>query len=197
MQLNHSIWQESETTPLHKDRHMQAALNCASHKYEPYSGLQLSFSLSAPTQRKIGAMRLQRNKDAWWPRDAALVRSSLSQGPSFHEQLHEQLGTPASPPCREAGTESRRMVSARCLAGFCFCFFLIFWVNPQGGRGVSLYRTRVSRFWIKCNHQMYGKEIKGSFSIILHLKASQNSLHVLLYLEKTNNYTYQVKYAVY
>ena len=36
---------------------------------------------------------------------------------------------------------------------FGFGFFLIFQVNPQGGRGVSLYRTRESRFWIKCNHQ--------------------------------------------
>lgn len=99
-------------------------------------------------------------------------------------------GLPRHLRVREAGTESRRMVSTQCLAGFWFWFFfLIFRVNPQGGRGVSLYRTRVFRFWIKCNHQMYGKGIKGSFSILLHLKANQNSLHVLLYLEKSNNYT--------
>lgn len=33
---------------------------------------------------------------------------------------------------REAGTESRRMVSTRCLAGFWFCFFFNFLGQPTG-----------------------------------------------------------------
>lgn len=50
---------------------MEAAVDCVSQKYiasfvgsraEPYSVLQLSFSLSVPPQNKIEAMRLQRKR---------------------------------------------------------------------------------------------------------------------------------------
>lgn len=79
MQLNHSIEQESETTPSHEDRNTQPAVNCASHQCEPYSPRQLF--LSVPTQHKAEGVRLPKTREApWTAQDCSVTSTSGRRG---------------------------------------------------------------------------------------------------------------------
>ena len=115
---------------------MQSAVNCASyHQCEPYFPQQLF--LSVPTQHKVEAVGLRKTREV--PRttwDSSVTSTSGRRG------------------------LSRTMESIE-LGWFCCCCCLIF--SPQGGHGVSLYRTWLSRVQINCNHQLLWKRSKRQF----------------------------------